>query len=192
MKLYVSYLLLCLTMSGSALATTLVKEDDESILRRTQYIVTGTVERVDTLMEKDNKPFEYVSFKIARIYKNSAESPLLQDEKIVVRQIGGTVNGITLDVAGLTKFVKDSQMLLSVTKDEETGYYYVTGSVQGSYYMVDNTLINDTRASGLSFAKVSGNGQMALSSGEVKQMTLQQMEEKIRRVAAREAEMVEE
>ena len=192
MKQYVSYLCLCLMMSGSALATTLIKESDESILQRTQYIVTGTVERVDSMMEKNNTPFEYASVRVTKIYKNDVESPLLQDEKIVIRQLGGTVNGITLDVAGLPKFVKDSQMLLSVTKDEETGYYYVTGSVQGSYYMVNNTLINDTRASGLTFAKASSNGQMTVSTGEVKQMTLQQMEEKIRRVAEREAQTVEE
>ncbi len=192
MKLYVSCLCLFLILSGSLKATTLIKEDDESILQRTQYILIGTVERIDTMLEKNDTPFEYVSVRIAKIYKNDVESPLLQGDKIVIRQLGGTVNGITLDVSGLTKFVKDSLMLLSVTKDEETGYYYVTGSVQGSYYMVNNSLINDTRANGLSFAKTSSSGHMTVTAGEVKQMTLQQMEEKIRKVAERQADLVEE
>jgi len=184
MKQYVCCLFLGLMVTGTVCATTLIKEDDESILQRAQYVVTGTVERIDNLLEKNSMPFEYISIKIAKIYKNSEANPLLQGEKIIIRQIGGTAGGITVDVAGLTKFVKDSQMFLSVTKDEETGYFYVTASVQGAYYLVDGSLINDTRANGLSFAKVSSNGQMAVSTGEVKELTLQKMEEKIRKVAA--------
>jgi len=192
MKQYVCCLFLGLIMSGTVFGTTLLKEDDESILQRAQFVITGVVERIDTMLEKKNMPFEYISIKIAKIYKNSETNPLLQGDKIVIRQIGGTVNGVTVDVAGLTNFVKDSQMFLSISKDEETGYFYVVASVQGAYYMVDNSLINDTRANGLTFAKVSNSGQMAVSSGEVKEMTLQKMEDKIKKVAARNAEMVEE
>lgn len=192
MKQYVCCLFLSLIMSGTIFATTLVKEEDESIIQRAQYVLTGTVERIDTMLEKNNMPFEYTTIKIAKIYKNSEAAPLLQEEKIVIRQIGGTVNGVTVDVAGLTKFVKDSQMFLSLSKDEETGYFYVVASVQGAYYMVNNSLINDTRANGLAFAKTSSNGQMAVSYGDVKEMTLQKMEDKIRKVAAKDAEMVEE
>ena len=191
-KLYVSYLLFSLMMSGSASATIMVQESDESILQRAQYIVTGTVERIDNLLEKNRIPFEYISFRITKIYKNNTESPLLLNGKIVIRQIGGTVDGGTLDVDGLTKFVKDSKMLLSVSKDENTGYYYVTGNEQGSYYMVGNDLINDTRDGGISLSSVNGEGEVTIAPGAVKQMTLQQMEEKIRKVAASEAEREEE
>ena len=192
MKQYVCCLFLGLMLSGTVFGTTLVKEDDESILQRAQYIITGNVERIDNALEKNSIPFEYISIKITKIYKNNEETPLLQGEKIIIRQIGGTVSGITVDVAGLTKFVKDSQMFLSLAKDEATGYFYVVASVQGSYYVVNNSLINDTRANGLSFAKASSNGQISASSGEVKEMTLQKMEEKIKKVANKEAETVEE
>jgi len=192
MKQYVCCLFLGLMMSGAVFGTTLVKEEDESILQRAQYVLTGNVERVDTTLEKNNMPFEYTTIKIAKIYKNNDTTPLLLEEKIIIRQIGGTVNGITVDVAGLTKFVKDNQMFLSLSKDEETGYFYVVASVQGAYYMANNSLINDTRANGLTFAKVSSSGQMAVSTGEVKELTIQKMEDKIRKVAAKEAEAVEE
>ncbi len=192
MKQYVCCLFLSLIMSGTIFATTLVKEEDESIIQRAQYVLTGTVERIDTMLEKNNMPFEYITIKIAKLYKNSEAAPLLQEEKIVLRQIGGTVNGVTVDVAGLTKFVKDSQMFLSLSKDEETGYFYVVASVQGAYYVVNDSLINDTRANGLTFAKTSSNGQMTVNYGEIKEMTIQKMEDKIRKVAANDAEMVEE
>ena len=192
MKQYVCCLFLGLMFCGAAFGTTLVKEDDESILQRAQVVVTGTVERIDATLEKNNTPFQYTTIRIEKIYKNSDATPLLQGEKIIIRQIGGTVNGITVDVAGLTKFVKESQMFLSLSKDEETGYFYVVASVQGAYYMTNNSLINDTRANGLTFAKTSSNGQFAVSSGEVKEMTIQKMEDKIRKVAAKDAETVEE
>jgi len=189
---YVSCLFLALAMSGSLMATTLIKENDESILKRAEYIAVVVVERIDTLLEKNNTPFEYASLRIAKLYKNNGNAPLAEGEKIVVRQIGGTVGGITVDVEGLAKFVKDSQMFLSLNRDSETGYYYVTASVQGSYYMVNNTLVSDTRSNGLGFAKLSSTGELTVSAGEVKEMSLKAMEEKIRKVAASEAETVEE
>ena len=192
MKLYVSCLFLGLMFCGTLFATTLIKEDDESILKRAEYVVSGVVEKVDNILEKNNMPFEYISFRINKLYKNNRALPLLQGERIIIRQLGGTVDGITVDVEGLTKFVRDSQMFLSVSKDEETGYYYIVANVQGSYYMVNNSLIKDTRANGLSFAKLSSNGQMTVTAGEVKEMTLQAMEDKIRKVASDDLYAVEE
>lgn len=185
-------LFICLMLSGSASATVMVQENDESIIQRSQYVMTGTVEGIDNLLEKNSMPFQYISFRIEKIYKNNTEAPLLQDGKIVIRQIGGTVNGRTLDVGGLTKFVEGSKMLLSISVDEATGYYYVIGNEQGSYYMLDNDLINDTRDEGMSLSTVGDDGEVRIVEGEVRQITLQQMEEKIQNVAADEAERLEE
>lgn len=186
MKQYVCCLFLGLMMSGAVFGTTLIKEENKEILGRAESVIIGTVERIDNVLEKNNMPFEYITIKIEKIYKNSEANPLAQGEKIIIRQVGGKVNERTLYIAGLTKFVKDSKMFLSLATDEATGYKYVVASVQGAYYVVNDTLINDTRADGLTFARTSSNGQIAVGAGEVKEITIQKMEEQIKELAREE------
>lgn len=185
MKLYVTSIFLAFTISYSLNSTTLRKESDESILARADYILTGTVMRIDNVLQQDNTPFHYVSLRVDRLYKNNEEFPVAETHIMIIRQIGGSANGVTLEVDGLAQFVENSQMFLSLNRDPETGYYYVVGSEQGSYYVAGEELINDTRHNGVFFADVDEEGQVRVSSGEVKKISLQDMEEKVNRVMQR-------
>ncbi|MFH1224060.1 MAG: hypothetical protein V1647_06960 [Pseudomonadota bacterium] len=180
---FVSALLLVATNS---FATTLIKLTDDELIQRAEYVIAGHVQKIETRLEKSNTPFQYITIKTTRIYKQNDENPLLQNEEITIRQIGGEVFGITLEVDGLPKFVENEDVVICL-EQAANGLFYVIGNAQGMYHVASNELINDTTDDNTEFARKGENGEITFSAGEVRKISISSFKNKIEKVANEEA-----
>jgi len=54
-------------------------------------------------------------------------------ESIQIRQIGGTVDGLTQSIAGNAKLTQGEEVLLFLDQDQARGLHYVVGMAQGKF-----------------------------------------------------------
>ncbi|MEI6093129.1 MAG: hypothetical protein WCQ47_05535 [bacterium] len=187
MKLYVikRALVLMTLLSSTAFASTVMGLSDEDIIARAQYIMKGTVSSIYTTIEKAGTPFQYITIDIQKLYKNDPSSPLYELDKIVIRQMGGTANNVTLDIDSLQKFTEGSEVFVSV-KQDRNGYYYVIGNSQGLYKIVNEKLINNTQDAGTAFVRQGESGQIVFEPGKIKEIKMEQMQKKLDAATSRE------
>jgi len=187
MKLYVfrKVLILMAFMTTQIFASTVVQLSDEDIISRAEYVLKGHVSGIYTAIEKGNIPFQYITIEIEQLYKNSPDRALAELDRIVIRQMGGTINGMTLSMDSLPKFVEGSQVLVSL-KQDSNGYYYVVGNSQGLYKVVNEKLIKDTQGEGTMFVRHGATGEIHFEPGQIKEVTIDQMKTKIERTITSE------
>lgn len=187
MKLYFikRFLLLMTFISSTAFASTVMGLSDEDIITRAQYVVKGTVSSIYAAIEKAGTPFQYITIDVHEIYKNDPEKPLSESDKLVIRQMGGTVDNITLDIDSLPKFAEGNEVFVSL-KQDKNGYYYVVGNSQGLYKIVEDKLINDTQNSKTLFVRHGDAGQVTFEPGRVKELGMEQMKRKLEIVITQE------
>lgn len=176
--------LFCLSAS-QGFATTLLRINDNELMARAHYVVAGHVEKIDTKLEKNNTPFQYITIKVTNVYKQNDNDPLLQNEEFTIRQIGGQAFGMTLSVDGLPKFVENENVMLCLEKDSR-GSFYVIGNAQGMYHIVNDKLINDTTQDSTMFARRGENGEIVFSKGEVRETSISDIKAKIEKAAIEE------
>ncbi|MCX6112495.1 MAG: hypothetical protein NTY22_04315 [Proteobacteria bacterium] len=184
MKLYVfkrTLILMALLMTSQVFASTIIQLSDEEIISRAAYVLKGQVSGIYTTVEKGNIPFQYITIEVGQIYKNDSDRPLYESDRIVIRQMGGTANNMTLDVDSLPKFVEGSQVLVNL-KVDNNGYYYVVGNSQGLYKVVNEKLIKDTQDANTMFVRHGATGEIHFEPGQIKEINMEQMKAKIEKV----------
>ena len=174
-------IVMAVLISQNCLASTVIQLTSQDIINRAQYIVSGHVESIYTAIEKANMPFQYITIEVATIYKNNADEPLYEGAKVVLRQIGGEKDGMTLDVGSLPKFAEKDEVVVNLKKDKN-GYYYVVGNAQGLYKKTGNMLINNTQEEGTIFATQGNDGEIKFEPGKVKKISMDEMVAKINRI----------
>ena len=189
MKQYVCWLTFSLLMlvAANSSATTLMKLTDDELVQRAEYVIAGHVDRIETRLERNDTPFQYITINVTKVLKQNDSSPLLQNDKVAIRQIGGKVGETTLVVDGLAQFVENEDVVVCLEQDTNTGLFYVVGNSQGMFHMVNNELINDT-TDGTMFARKGANGEIVFAGGEVKKTTISSIKNKIEKAADNEEE----
>ena len=187
MKLYVvrKALILMAFMASQVYASTIMQITDDEIIKRAEYVLKGEVSSIYTAIEKTNMPFQYITIDVSEIYKNNPDRPLYISDKIVIRQMGGTAENITLSVDSLPKFVEGSQVVVSL-KHDKNGFYYVVGNSQGLYKVVNDKLIKDTQNTGTMFVRYGVQGEIKFEPGKVEEIDIQQIKTKIEAVESQE------
>ncbi len=61
------------------------------------------------------------------------KGPVKAGEAIQIRQIGGTVDGLTQSIAGNAKLTKGEEVLVFLDRDAARGLHYVVGMAQGKF-----------------------------------------------------------
>jgi hypothetical protein len=169
-------------LAAQGYASTIMQLSDEEIITRAQYIISGKVESIYTAVEKGNTPFQYITIEVTKIYKNNDERPLYDADKIVLRQMGGTANNVTLEIDSMPKFVEGSEVLANL-KIDKNGYYYVVGNSQGLYSMINDRLIRNTQGEGTMFVRHGENGEIRFEPGKISEIGMEQMKARIERAA---------
>jgi hypothetical protein len=61
------------------------------------------------------------------------KGPVKPGETLQIRQIGGTVDGLTQSIVGNAKLSVGEEMLVFLDRDEDRGLHYVVGMAQGKF-----------------------------------------------------------
>ena len=184
---YVIYkaLLITLFAVNSLNASTMIEQSDEQIINRAEYVIYGYVADINTIIEKQNTPFQYITIAVEKIYKNFPGMPLYEYDQIVIRQIGGEAEGITLDIDSLSNFKPDTNVFLSL-KQDGNGFFYVVGNSQGHYEMQNGMLVKDTEEDQTAFISYNNiDGTMKLKQGKKNAIRLEAMEKKVEKLVGR-------
>lgn len=119
-----------LLVTGLAQAMTLRKMDVESLALASDLIlrgvVTGQQVQVDPL---SGRPYTDTTIRPQATYKGEA------GESVVIRQIGGTVDGITLWVSGTPRFEIGEELLVFLAPHR--GRFVLRGMGQGAFQIRD-------------------------------------------------------
>ncbi len=114
-----------------ALATTVIPQSIEQLTQQSLLVVAGTAARTWTAWDAEHaKIYTYTEFTIAKTLKGPALPSVL------VRQIGGSRDGITLRVAGVRPLVSGEQAVLFLRAGEPdgSGALSITGLMQGHFH----------------------------------------------------------
>ena len=187
MKLYVfrKVLILMAFMASQVFASTVLQLSDEDIISRAEYVLKGHVFGIYTTVEKDNIPFQYITIEVEQLYKNNPDRPLAELDRVVIRQMGGTINNMTLAIDSLPRFVEGAQIVVSL-KHDSNGYYYVVGNSQGLYKVVNEKLIKDTQGEGTMFVRHGATGEIHFEPGQIKEVNMDQMKATIEKLTTSE------
>lgn len=116
-------------------ASTLVRLDLPQLVRQSDSIVQGRVVHVEAKWEQ-NLVFTYVYLDV--------EDPLKGERltTIVIRQVGGTIGALNMDVNGMPKFATGQQVLVFL-KAHRDRTFQVVGMNQGRYEVIDNYALSN-------------------------------------------------
>jgi hypothetical protein len=162
-----------------ALATTVVARSVEELAARSSHIVVGRAVRTWSQWNAEQRVvFTYTQFAVQRSLKGSAPAT------VTVKQLGGRANGVIQKVAGTRQLqAGEAAVLFLRTSAQHDGTMAVTSLMQGHFRL-------KKRADGETFVSngISGASQLNRTEGTVSayrgsEMTLKQLEERIRRVA---------
>src|SRR5688572_20176312 len=97
----------CLLMTGTALATTVVKMELPALVRNADSIVQGRVEEVYSKWDSTRGLiFTYASVRVEEPMKGQRFGT------VVIKQIGGKVGALNLYVSGMPKFNPADRVIL--------------------------------------------------------------------------------
>jgi hypothetical protein len=125
-----AYLLL-LAVSGLLFATTVIPLGVESLTRMSTHVVEGKAVSSTSEWNADHTfIFTYTQFEVQKTLKGQAPNT------VMVRQIGGTVDGITQKVAGVRHWSTGEEAVLFLQPSStQDGALVVTGLMQGNFLM---------------------------------------------------------
>ncbi len=123
-----------LLWAGSAHATVVKSLSLKQMTKAADVIVVGeVVERVSSWNEEKTRIYTVTRIRIGETLKGSAGAAELQ-----VRQIGGTLDGLTQQIVGNAKLKQGEEVLLFLDQDESLPFHYVVGMAQGKF-TIDRT-----------------------------------------------------
>ncbi len=145
-------ILTLLLLAGTAQATIVKSLNLEQMTKAADVIVVGEVlARTSAWNEEKTRIYTVTRIRVAEALKGSSGG-----DEIEVRQIGGTVDGLTQSIVGNAKLKEGEEVVLFLDQDERLPYHYVVGMAQGKF-SIDrsgkNPLVVRSLA-GLALAKV--------------------------------------
>jgi len=181
MKLYVGSLISTALVSLNLFASSYIQATDEQIIQKSTYIVAADVIAISEQLN-NNYPFQYIDLRISKIYKNSSNRPVVENETITVKQIGGEAGGMYYKTDGLAKFEVNTKVFVAVNPIRgESEYLYVVAGEQGKFDISDDgSMVRDTTES--VFVQRGQDGHIEFYSGKVDSSKLTEMENKIRKL----------
>ncbi|MGM0557495.1 MAG: hypothetical protein ACQEVA_14015 [Myxococcota bacterium] len=114
---------------SSATAATVLRLDMQSLVANSDKIVYGTVESVESRLEK-GRVYTYTSIKVDQSLKGDP------GESLMIRQLGGETEELATWVAGMPRFSEGEQVITFVEETRDEGYHVVTGMMQGKFDVV--------------------------------------------------------
>ncbi|MEZ4473757.1 MAG: hypothetical protein R3F60_23795 [bacterium] len=122
-------LALALVFTAGAASATIVQSlslDDMS--RKADVIVHGTVvEQATAWNDTRSRIYTVTTVEVKERLKGKGET------RIRIRQLGGTVDGITQSIVGNARLSVGEEVVVFLTQDAEKGLHYVIGMAQGKY-----------------------------------------------------------
>jgi hypothetical protein len=114
----------------------MVKLSLEELTTESNSIIIGKVDDIKCAWDEEHRfIYTYVTIKVEETLKGSLK------DRIVVRHLGGEVDGKGLGVSDQPSFKMGERVLLFLTGEREKGVYEVYGWFQGKYTIVDDTVI---------------------------------------------------
>jgi hypothetical protein len=159
-----------LVLAGTGTATTVVKMDLATLVKRAESIVQGRVEQVYVEWDATRSlAFTYASVRV--------DDPMKGERRrtVLIRQLGGKVGALNLFIAGMPKFTPGDDVILFL-KDQQDGTFQVLGLNQGKYEIVNDLAVSNI--SGLELVDPK-TGRM-VQAGLVEQAPLAAFKSKIR------------
>jgi hypothetical protein len=121
-------LLLATTLFGTtALATTVIRMGLPQLVKQSDSIIQGRVDDVTVQWDSTRHlAFTYVTI--------SVEDPMKGDRRrtVTIRQLGGKVGALNVNVAGMPKFTKGEEVIVFL-RDAQDGTFQLLGLNQGKY-----------------------------------------------------------
>lgn len=112
-------------------ATTFANRPLVDVIKESHFIVRGKPQGSYSAWDKTGRKtlYSYTDFVVSEVIKGN-----LKDLRILVRQPGGSKDGIEMHVPGSATFVRDEEMVLLLgEKNEEDESYDVPGLATGKY-----------------------------------------------------------
>ncbi len=126
-----------LVLNGRAWATTVFRMDLETLIRESDSIVQGEVERVAAEWDEQKRTiFTYVLLRVHDQLKGNLSSTML------IRQLGGKVGSMRLSIVGMPAFSKGEEVIVFLKRTPEQTYQ-VVGLGQGKYDITNDFAIAD-------------------------------------------------
>ena len=171
MKIKTLFLAFCFMTTGVSFATTVIPLSVENLTEISSHVVEGrALESWAQWNAAHTVIFTYTKFEVLRTLKGEAPATL------VVRQLGGTMDGNTEKVAGVRHWKIGEQALLFLRPGEiHDGSLVVTGLMQGNFLIYrgptgENLVSNgapDTSAYKASASKITSYEGNAMRLDEI-------------------------
>jgi hypothetical protein len=114
----------------------MVKISLEDLTKRTDLILVGKVKRIECEWNGDStRIFTYVTIAVEIPIKGVSGA-----EELTIRQLGGTVDSLTLWVSDTPQF-KQGEEVLVFLEPVERAHYSVVGWFQGKFTIKDNQVL---------------------------------------------------
>lgn len=122
-------ILTLLLLAGAAQATIVKSLSLEQMTTAADVIVVGEVlARTSAWNDEKTRIYTVTRVRVAEALKGSPGGG-----EIEVRQIGGTVDGLTQSIVGNAKLKEGEEVVLFLDQDERLPYHYVVGMAQGKF-----------------------------------------------------------
>jgi hypothetical protein len=130
-------MLLCVSMP--VYASLFYRVSLANMVNRAQYITHGTVTKVESRWNEDQTViFSYVTIHVQSMIKGR-----LQTEDIIVKEAGGTVDGLVATPIGFPEFKIAQEVILFLTRWENDQALRVLEYTQGKYNVINNVLTGE-------------------------------------------------
>ena len=172
-------LLLMICVSLPTLATTVVARSVEELAERSSHVVVGRAVRTWSQWNADQRVvFTYTKFAVERSLKGSAPNT------VTVKQLGGHANGVIQKVAGARQLhAGEAAVLFLRPSAQHDGTMAVTSLMQGHFRMKKRDDGEIVVSNGISGASQLNPAEGTVSNYKGSEMTLRQLEERVRKVA---------
>ncbi|MCB9547113.1 MAG: hypothetical protein H6706_14870 [Myxococcales bacterium] len=158
-----------LLAAGTASATIVQSLSLDEISRKADVIVHGTVVEQSTAWnETRTRIYTVTTVEVKDRVKGQGET------RIRIRQLGGTVDGITQSIVGNARMAKGEEVVLFLTRDTAKDLHYVVGMAQGKY-AVDRQAPEPVvrhELEGLALARIEDGALAELKAPEATQVAL--------------------
>ncbi|MEZ4654326.1 MAG: hypothetical protein R3E12_12240 [Candidatus Eisenbacteria bacterium] len=111
-------------------ATSVILQGTTNLLDNANSVVTGTVVSVEARVRPEHKfIYRYVTVEVSEVLKGTSVAP---GQRIVLEELGGTVDKQTVTVPGVPQF-EVGERVLTFLEDRPDGFYRTWGMIQGKF-----------------------------------------------------------
>ena len=165
---YVFSLFVLLFTISDINSTTMLKVDLETIIIKSEYIIEGIVESIDT-ESIDGRPVSYITIDaniLKSIYKNREN--IDEIEEFVIEQLGGTgEDGYNLKLQGMPEFTVGKKVILNIKQHKNRETFYVTAGPQGIYELDEENDLATSDTTETAFVRKNSTGELTISHGNM-------------------------